>query len=292
MRCFNYLEDVVVWAPAKINLFLEVLKKRLDGYHELQTLMVALELFDTLVLQPDSGDLTLTCTHPGLSTGSENLVLKAARLLQEQTGCSRGAKIRLVKRIPMAAGLAGGSTDAAATLLGLNRLWKLSLSTDELTQLAGRIGSDVAFFLHTPAAWCTGRGELVTPTATVRSLHLVLVFPTFGMPTGPVYQRLRVPDSPHSGTAARKALAMGDVDTLAESIFNRLETPAKEIDGRMGEYLGRLRRHQPSGSLMSGSGSTMFAVCRSPQEAETLAQNLRLEFSAAEATICVTRTCR
>src|SRR5207237_563081 len=126
MYISNYLNDVVVWAPAKVNLFLEVLGKRSDGYHEIASLMVAVRLFDTLVFRAEAAmDLTLRCYHSHLSAGPDNLVLRAAKLLQERSGCKCGASIRLVKRIPMEAGLAGGSSDAAATLLGLNQLWQL-----------------------------------------------------------------------------------------------------------------------------------------------------------------------
>src|SRR5216683_1594333 len=115
-----------VRTPAKVNLFLEVLGKRPDGYHDIATLMVAVSLYDTLEFTPEpSGDLVLRCEHPDLSTGPDNLICRAARLLRERTGCTQGAVIRLEKRIPLAAGLAGGSSDAAATLAGLNRLWRL-----------------------------------------------------------------------------------------------------------------------------------------------------------------------
>src|SRR5207245_2521843 len=110
-----------------------------------------------------SGEILLRCDHPGLSTGPDNLVVRAADLLRRHMGCQRGATIQLIKRIPLAAGLAGGSTDAAATLAGLNRLWRLGLRRADLATLGADLGSDVAFFFATPAAWCTGRGERVTP---------------------------------------------------------------------------------------------------------------------------------
>jgi 4-diphosphocytidyl-2-C-methyl-D-erythritol kinase len=126
MRLLSLGHDVVVWAPAKVNLFLEVLGKRSDGYHAIATLMVAVRRFDTLWFKEDpSGSLHLRCNRSDLSTGPDNLVLRAAELLRQRTGCTRGCRIQLTKRIPQAAGLAGGSTDAAATLLGLNRLWQL-----------------------------------------------------------------------------------------------------------------------------------------------------------------------
>src|SRR5437667_291729 len=153
----RHADAVVVWAPAKVNLYLEVLAKRPDGYHEIATLMMAVSLYDTLEFKEEAtGKIQLDCDHPELTTGPENLVCRAADLLRQRTGCHRGVHIRLVKRIPMAAGLAGGSTDAAATLAGLNRLWWLGLARNRLAELGAEIGSDVAFFFTTPAAWCTG----------------------------------------------------------------------------------------------------------------------------------------
>src|SRR5262249_51765048 len=135
MRLRSFAKGVVARAPAKVNLFLEVLGKRPDGYHEIATLIVAIRLYDTLVFKEEpSGQLQLGCNRPDLSTGPDNLVVRAAQLIKERTGCKRGAAIRLVKRIPLAAGLAGGSTDAAATLAGLNRLWQLGFADAELAK--------------------------------------------------------------------------------------------------------------------------------------------------------------
>src|SRR5205823_7229469 len=126
------------------------------------TLMVAVSLYDTLEFKEEtSGEIRLHCDHPDLSAGPDNLVLRAAHLLRQRANCPRGCVIRLAKRIPLAAGLAGGSTDAAATLAGLNRLWRLGLVQSELARLGAELGSDVPFFFATPAAWCTGRGEQV-----------------------------------------------------------------------------------------------------------------------------------
>ena len=146
MRLAMCGDKVVVRAPAKVNLFLEVLGKRPDGYHEIATLMVAVGLMDTLVFKEEP-DLRIACSRPDLSTGPENLVLRAAQLLRETTGCTKGAHIRLVKRIPLAAGLAGGSTDAAAALWGLNRLWQLNLSMQELGAAGRRTGQRRAVLL-------------------------------------------------------------------------------------------------------------------------------------------------
>src|SRR5438045_753982 len=180
---------VTAWAPAKVNLFLEVVGKRPDGFHELRTLMAAVSLYDTLTFAPaPPGPIRLSCPGVPLSTGPENLVVRAAEALRRYAGTDAGADVVLTKRIPLAAGLAGGSTDAAATLVGLNRLWGLGLSRAELMPLAAGLGSDVAFFLAPPCAWCTGRGEVVEPWPLGARLHLVLVAPPFGLGTADVYR--------------------------------------------------------------------------------------------------------
>jgi 4-diphosphocytidyl-2-C-methyl-D-erythritol kinase len=268
--------DVVVWAPAKVNLYLELLGKRPDGYHELETLMVAVSLYDTLVLADDpTGAVGLRCNRKELSTGPDNLVLRAAELLRQTTGCRRGARVRLVKRIPMAAGLAGGSTDAAATLAGLNVLWGLGLDTPRLVELSARLGSDVAFFFHTPAAWCTGRGEVVTPVPLPRRLWLVLVCPPFGLATADVYRRVSLPERPASGDAMRQAVAVGDAEEIGRRLHNRLQPAAEALEPAVADYQRRLEGLGPAGARMSGSGSSLFAVCRDRQEAVRIAAELR-----------------
>lgn len=281
----TYLDDVVAWAPAKVNLFLEVLHKRPDGYHEIATLMVAIRLFDTLVFH-NAPDLTLHCYDKKLSAGDDNLVLKAARMLQSK----KGANIRLVKRIPMAAGLAGGSTDAAATLAGLDRLWQTGKSASELATLSSQIGSDIPFFFRTPAAWCTGRGEIVAPVNLPIPLHFVLVCPSFGMPTAAVYKNVVVPPNPVRGDDLKDALAKGDVDLLGRFMHNRLQLAAEKIDGRIGAYLALLAKLKPAGCLISGSGSTLFALCRSQEEAQRIAAELKTQTKEQEVKILVTRS--
>jgi 4-diphosphocytidyl-2-C-methyl-D-erythritol kinase len=266
----------VVWAPAKVNLYLEVLSKRADGYHEVETLMVAVSLYDTLVFKEDSaGRFQLRCNRQDLSTGPENLVTRAAELLRQHTGCNCGARVRLAKRIPVAAGLAGGSSDGAAALAGLNRLWDLGLADAELAALSARLGSDVAFFFATPAGWCTGRGERVEPTPLPRRLWVVLVGPPFGLSTADVYRRVRVPQTPLDSQGMRRALAAGDVLEMGRRLHNRLQPPALALRPELAGYLDRLAALGPAGQLMSGSGSTLFALCRDRAEAVRIARELR-----------------
>jgi 4-diphosphocytidyl-2-C-methyl-D-erythritol kinase len=276
---------VIVQTPAKVNLFLEVLGKRPDGYHELATLMVAVSLFDTLEVKEDSHpaitlDLVFPPQDPGggdrpaLTAGPENLVWKAADLLRRRTGHPGGAHLRLHKQIPLAAGLAGGSSDAAATLRALNDLWHLGLSPAELAELGAELGSDVPFFLGGAAAWCTGRGEIVTPLNPGCSLWLVLVCPPFGLATASVFGALTPPAEPLDGTPLCRALERGDIDALAGGLFNRLQPVAQglcpalaELDARLGQF--------GAGHLMSGSGTTFFVLCRDQNEAERVADELK-----------------
>jgi 4-diphosphocytidyl-2-C-methyl-D-erythritol kinase len=290
MPLTRYLENVVVWAPAKVNLFLEVLGERADGYHEIATAMVAVSLYDTLVFQDEPrGGLHLDCYHPALGAGPDNLVLRAARLLQERTRCDKGCRIRLVKRIPMGAGLGGGSSDAAATLLGLNRLWQLGLNRGELARLGAEIGSDVPFFLYTPAAWCTGRGELVERVPLKSTLNMVLLCPNFGMATADVYRRAPTPAAPQSGAALLAALAEGGAAEIGPLLFNRLQEVAESLDSRIAAYRERLAELRPAGHLLSGSGSSLYALAASAAEAARL--SAALEAAALDASVFQVRSC-
>jgi 4-diphosphocytidyl-2-C-methyl-D-erythritol kinase len=273
---------VAVWAPAKVNLFLEVLGPRPDGYHEIATLLTSVDLYDSLSLDLDpSGGLSLACDQSDLSVGPDNLILRAANRLKTRTGCSKGAAIHLTKRIPWAAGLGGGSSDAAAALAGLNDLWELGLSKPELAALGAELGSDVPFFFNTPAAWCTGRGEVVTAIILGRPLDFVLVCPEEGLSTAEVYRELpngeRGPRKvePKTGSDLIEALAAGDVERIARGMFNRLEEAASKLCPTAAEWLRRLRQTEAAGCLLSGSGSCVFALCRDGSEALRVAETIR-----------------
>ncbi len=266
-------------APAKLNLFLELLGKRLDGYHEVETLMVAVDLQDTLTFANDpSGGLTLRCDDPTLPTGSENLVVRAAELLRSEAGRPElGVTIDLRKVIPAQAGLAGGSSDAATTLAALNRLWGLNLPTSRLEALCARVGSDVAFFLYTPAAVGRGRGERVEPLALGGPLHFVLACPSEGVSTAEAYRRASVPAMPRPIAPALAALASGDVPALGRALFNRLQPAAESIVpalGRLRQALETLDPAMLAGSLMSGSGSAFFGLGRDLGGAQAAAEAL------------------
>ena len=286
-------DAVVAWAPAKVNLFLEVLARRPDGYHEIATLMVAVSLYDTLEFAPAPDDtLELTCDNDELSVGPDNLILRVAALLKAHSGTRRGARIKLSKRIPMAAGLAGGSTDAAAALAGLNLLWGLNQPANELASLSGQVGSDVPFFFHTPAAWCTGRGEKVQARELPRPLWFALACPRVGLSTAAVYGKGKVPEASVDGARIRDALAAGDPQTLGASLHNRLQETADRLRPELVLVRERLRRIGPTGCLMSGSGTSCFALCRDEREALDVVQSVRPEVGQTEiGRVYVVRSC-
>jgi 4-diphosphocytidyl-2-C-methyl-D-erythritol kinase len=268
---------VEVLAPAKLNLFLEVLARRLDGYHEIESLMVTVNLHDTLtVSELEAGSLVLDCDDPSLPAGSENLVVRAAERLRAATGCTRGAKITLRKVIPSQAGLAGGSSDAAAALVALDRVWDLGMSVPALDAVAAEIGSDVAFFLHGPSAICRGRGERVEDMPLGQSLHFVLVAPHVGLSTADVYRNVRAAETPRRLEPVLGALAHGGTAALGRSLFNRLQPVAESLRPELIRVRDALASLAPplDGSLMSGSGSAYFGLCRDPAAAVRAAEAL------------------
>ena len=280
-----------VWetAPAKVNLFLNVEARRPDGYHELETLMVSLGLHDTLHAQflPDESlelvchdarnvaGLTAEARPLELPSGSGNLVFKAAQLLRDETGVRQGARLELWKRIPVAAGLAGGSTDAAAALRGLNRVWNLGLSLADLRELGARLGSDIPFFLSgSPAAICRGRGERITPLDLPVGLALVLVKPAAGLSTPQVFRHCR-PEGHRPGVEQLVAdLRRGSLAAVAARLHNTLQPAAETVSPDVVRLREAFSELSAAGHLMSGSGSCYFGLCRNLGEARRLAGRL------------------
>ena len=302
MRIHRSAVDLVIQAPAKLNLFFEVLAKRTDGYHEIETLMCPIDLFDTLHFQEDpNGQLELRCRRVfgasgpsgrGLHEvpdGPENLVLRAVELVRRRAGVRRGAKLLLVKRIPAAAGLGGGSSDAAAALVAANEGWRLGRSRDELAHWAAELGSDVPFFLAGGPAVCRGRGERVTPVAGLGALSFVVVRPPEGLATADVYRACRPAAEPQTAGPLIRALQQGDWKQAGRRLLNRLQ-PAAE---RLSPWVERLQQEFSQldvlGHGMSGSGTSYFGLCRHARHARRSAR--RLEANGVGA-VFVVRSCR
>ncbi len=285
-------------APAKLNLFLDVLGRRGDGFHDLETLMVRVCLADHVSListspnsSADPGEIHLDVhggwpirslsALPVIPTGDDNLVVKALKLLQERTGCPSGARVELIKRIPMAAGMGGGSSDAAAVLRLANRAWRIHWSDERLAALAAELGSDIPFFLSHGAAICRGRGEQVERLPPLPPLYFVIVKPTDALGAGEVYNA-------HDSIAEQNPpLARGQLNRLIANLYlggwhdvgmwmhNRLQAAAS----RLSPCVEKLRRvfaefdfiaHQ-----LTGSGSAYFGICRHAAHARRLASIFR-----------------
>jgi 4-diphosphocytidyl-2-C-methyl-D-erythritol kinase len=259
-----------VSAAAKVNLALEILRRRPDGYHEIATVMHAVDLSDRLVLE-DSDTLEVRTSTPGVPCDERNLAYRAAAALRDAAGVARGARITLDKRIPVAAGLGGGSTDAAATLVGLNRLWGLRWPAAGLGALAIGLGMDVPFFLRGGAALATGRGERLAPLSSA-SLGLVLVNPRFAVSTAEMYGRVTpamYSDGGHARNAAR-ALQSHGAGRVAASLYNGLEAAARGAYPQIGQMQAALLAAGALGTAMSGSGPTVFGVARSWEHARQI----------------------
>jgi 4-diphosphocytidyl-2-C-methyl-D-erythritol kinase len=260
---------LVLNAAAKVNLVLEVLGKRDDGYHELVTVMQAVDLSDRITLEEADG-LELRSRTPDVPSDGRNLALRAATALREAAGVTRGVRITLDKRIPVAAGLGGGSSDAAAVLLGLNRLWRLRWPVERLDEVATTLGMDVPFFLRGGTAQATGRGERIE-TLRGGTLGLVLVNPRFPVSTAEMYARV----TPVMYTDGRhaKALAEGlrrSPTRVAASLYNGLQESAVAAYPPIGRIRAALLAAGALGALMSGSGPTVFGVARSLEHARQI----------------------
>jgi 4-diphosphocytidyl-2-C-methyl-D-erythritol kinase len=262
---------VVLRTSAKVNLALEVLGKRGDGYHEIVTVLQAVDLFDRLKVEA-SDTLSLETDDPGLPTDDDNLVMRAARLLQRASGVQAGARIRLEKRIPVAAGLGGGSSDAAATLMGLCRLWSLRWTRARLQELAVELGMDVPFFLGPGRAVARGRGEQLVSLPSGGGYALVLVNPRTGLSTREVYGR--VPSGWHASPSGTErvidALRARSVEKVAAALTNNLERVVEPVLPVIGRMKAALLAAGALGAIMSGSGPTVFGMARSLEHARQI----------------------
>jgi 4-diphosphocytidyl-2-C-methyl-D-erythritol kinase len=263
--------ELVLRASAKVNLALEVLGKRADGYHEIATVLQAVDLFDRIAVVT-SDTLSLHTDDPDLPTDEGNLVMRAARLLQKAAGIETGARIRLQKRIPVAAGLGGGSSDAAATLWGLSRLWKLRWPTARLQELAVELGMDVPFFLGAGRAVARGRGEQLAPLPGGGGYALVLVNPRVPLSTREVYGR--VPTGwraePVGTDRVIEALRTRNVNRVAAALTNNLEGLVEPVLPVIGRMRAALLAAGALGAIMSGSGPTVFGMARSLDHARQI----------------------
>ncbi|MEW6684697.1 MAG: 4-(cytidine 5'-diphospho)-2-C-methyl-D-erythritol kinase [Candidatus Edwardsbacteria bacterium] len=305
------MSEIEILAFAKINLYLEVLKKRDDGYHEVETIFQSINLSDTLhfVSIRERKKIVVFCNHPDLPLGRKNLVYQAAQLVFEKFNLPGGVKIEIKKKIPVGGGLGGGSTDAAATLIGLTSLYELDLSEIELWSLAQKLGCDVPFFLKGGTALGKGRGDKIASLAPLPETIFLLVLPGFSVSTTWAYQQLNAVRNRNLSTAEQpisngvknyltkktksvkiiqESIERRDCKNLGHHLYNRLEKSVFKKYPELQTIKEDLLKAGASGALMSGSGSTIFGIF--PEE--KLARGAAFQMKRKGYKVLVTQNCQ
>jgi 4-diphosphocytidyl-2-C-methyl-D-erythritol kinase len=273
-------------SPCKVNLLLNILGKRADGFHELETVMQPVNFCDELTFERGGNGIRLSCSNKILPTNSKNLVFRAAKSFLSEAKISDGIKIHLEKKIPLAAGLGGGSGNAATTLLALNELFENPLVSEKLFEIAATLGSDIPFFLQNKPALATGRGEKIQPLEKFPALDgktFLLIHPGFGISTPWAYQNLaRFPEALNGKAGRAKDLISklqgNNWPGITDAFYNSLEAPAFEKFPVLELFQEFLRANGALAALMSGSGSTTFAICKDVPVAESLVEKFKSKF--------------
>ncbi|MCK1995402.1 4-(cytidine 5'-diphospho)-2-C-methyl-D-erythritol kinase [Peribacillus muralis] len=264
-------------APAKINLALDVLFKRPDGYHEVEMIMTTVDLADRIELKEIMGNQIQILSHNRfVPDDHRNLAYQAAFILKERFGINKGVSITIEKNIPVAAGLAGGSSDAAATLRGLNRLWKLGLSMDELAEIGAEIGSDVSFCVYGGTALARGRGEKITHLPAPPKCWVILAKPTIGVSTADIYKRLQVSKMDHPDVPAMiTAIKENSYQDVCAGLGNVLEQVTLQLYPEVANIKDQMKTFGADSVLMSGSGPTVFGLVEHDSRMQRIYNGLR-----------------
>ena len=276
-------------ANAKINLTLDVTGRRDNGYHDIRTIMQSVDLHDVLDIEKNEGDsIILTCDNNTLPTDDSNLIIRAAKALMEAAGHTDGLKIHLSKNIPMAAGLAGGSADAAAALVGINSLCDYGLSMEELQKIGAGIGADIPFCIQGGTCLAEGIGEILTPIDPVPDCSIVLVKPPFDVSTKYVYEHLDAldnKDQDHPDTDSMiRYIGSGDIEAIAGGLGNILESVTVTGYPEIDKIKRSLKGLGGAGVLMSGSGPTVYSIFT--DKAKATAAHKELSASYEQVYVC------
>lgn len=264
-------------APAKINLTLDVLYKRPDHFHEVEMVMTTVDLADYVGLRPlKKNEIVIKTSDAFIPNDQRNLAYQAAYILMERFKITSGVEIELHKQIPVAAGLAGGSTDAAATLRGLNRLWGLKLSLEELAEIGAEIGSDIPFCLHGGTALATGRGEVLQSLQTPPNCWVILAKPAISVSTGNIYGNLKLDEMSHPNTQAMiEALETENYEQMCATLENVLETVTLPMHPEVNSLKHQMKKFGADAVLMSGSGPTVFGLVKTEEKAQKVCNGLK-----------------
>ncbi|MDP8212285.1 MAG: 4-(cytidine 5'-diphospho)-2-C-methyl-D-erythritol kinase [Candidatus Zapsychrus exili] len=277
MRSFN------LKSPAKLNLFLKVLNKRPDGYHNISTIFERIDLCDYISMSlKEDKKISISCNHPFVPKGPKNLMYKCAKVLQEDFSLNKGVHIDIKKNIPVAAGLGGGSSNAATALLGLNKLWKLGLSSSQLLNYARKIGSDVPFFLH-GITWGKGskKGDVIKKININTKLYHILVVPRIKLYSGQVYGafKLQLTKTKDNASILIRDLKKSNLSRINRLLINDLERSIFSLCPKLLKIKERLKSLGAKGVMVSGSGPCVFGIFESKKKAATAQSILNKRFS-------------
>ncbi len=272
------MNSITLKAYGKINLSLDVLGRRPNGYHDVAMIMQTVDIYDTLTMtKRDDDKVVLTTDLEGLTCGEDNLVCRAIRLIKEKHKIATGVSVHLEKKIPMAAGMAGGSSDCSAAFRAMSILFELGLGDNELMEYGVTLGADVPYCIMGGTALSEGIGEILTPLKSLKGSNLVIATPDISVSTPWVYNNLVLnEDTKHPDTKLMlKAVEDGDIRLLAENMYNVLETVTKNKHTQIGELEQIMLSGGAMGSIMSGSGPTVFGIFDSREKAEKISENIK-----------------
>jgi len=284
---------IVLRSPAKVNLYLEVLRKRPDGYHDIETIFEKIGLFDIIAIRPHKEGIKITTDNAALPADNRNLAYKAAELLFKKARFRGGVWIAIKKKIPIAAGLGGGSSNAATTLLGINRLFKLGFRQDELIELGRQLGADVPFFLYNaPFAVGTGKGDRISPLYNdINIWHIIVTF-NFGVQTAGVYKSLNLKLTPRQDGVKMTLpfVIKNDIENLGVSLYNKLEEAVLTRFDIINTAKTLLLEEGAYGAVLSGSGPTVFGIAKRREEAIAVKNRIRQKLSSRGCEVLVSKT--
>ena len=253
-------------SPAKINLFLHIIGKRTDGYHDLVTLMCCVGLYDTISLDFGAKEISVACTHPLVPQDHTNLAYRAAKLFLDHINSKEGVRITIEKQIPIGAGLGGGSSNAATVMLGLNRFYGHPLSRETLIRLGVVIGADVPFFIDQKPAIASGVGEILEPYSGLKPYTVILVFPGFSVSTAEMFKNINLRLTKYIEKTKISSFKNKGFD-IERHLCNDFEDMAEEKYPEIAAIKNVLLKHGAIGALMSGSGSTVYGLFRDRESA-------------------------
>ncbi len=278
------MKKIEIDSYSKINLTLNILAKRQDGYHDIETLMQSVNLADKIFIKEEKEGIEIKCNHPLVPVDTQSLTYRSAKKILNRYRITKGVKIKIDKKIPLASGMAGGSANSASILVGINKLFALNLSNKDLREIGEELGMDVPFCIQNGTALAYHKGEKVIPLPLINPpLWIIIIYPGFEIPTKWAYNNLdldRIKKEKNNTKAMLKALKERELEGIAKNLFNSFEELVIEKYPEIGKIKDRLTEEGVLGALMSGSGPTVFGITRNKEQALRIYEKLKSEYKS------------